>query len=131
MEAEPGDLVVVRLWSWGVERLRLDAERDYAAQAARGDPNPLYSISAWGQVVLPGQDVEDVVQELFRYVRTQRRAKWAAVTSDARLRHEGFKIVLSEPPAGHYDVVLGTDIATADFAGLAAVFNEHERRKFQ
>jgi len=131
VEAQPGDLIVARLWRWDVERLRLDAETDYRERVRLGQRDPYYSISAWALRLPSEGDVEATVEALFVHIRNFRTARWAAVTTDRRLRSKGFDISISEPPPKHYDVVLGRDLAAADFDGLEAVFNEDDRRRFR
>ncbi len=45
-----------------------------------------------------------------------------AITSEDELRQLGFDVRLSEPPACHYDVVVGAEYITADVETLVTHF---------
>jgi len=128
VHVEPGDLLVARVWRWDAERLRLDAERDHAVDLAAGIQNPEYSISVFARRHQAGEDIEAAMRDLCQ--RINRRAQWVAFTTDRILRGKGFELRRNEPPPDHYDVLLGSDLARADVAGLEAVFSEHPRRRF-
>jgi hypothetical protein len=128
VEVEPGDLLIARVWRWDAPRLLLDAERDHAVQVSEGAVNPDYSISVFGRTHAPADNVEDAMRDLCG--RINRKAAWVAFTTGSALRDKGFTLRLSEPPPSHYDVVLGSDLAQADVAGLEALFVEHDRRRF-
>ncbi len=59
-----------------------------------------------------------------------RSAKWVTFTTERHLNAAGFVLRLSEPPLQHYDVILGHELASADLAKLATVFNQYDRRRF-
>jgi hypothetical protein len=128
VEVEPGDLLVARVWRWDVDRLLADAETDHAVQLAKGVPDPDYSISVFARRQGPHEDVEAAMRDLCK--RIKRSSKWVTFTTKSALAGKGFELRLNEPPADHYDVVLGRDLSRADVAGLEALFNKHERRKF-
>lgn len=130
MDVAVGDLLVARLWQWNVARLRKDAERDHRERLSLGHLNPDFSVSVFGLLKRDAQTVEELMVQLAKHAATFRMAKWVAFTTSERLLDAGFPIRSSEPPLHHYDVVLGTRLGDADLARLAAIFDEHPRRRF-
>ena len=129
LHVENGDLLVARLWRWDEERLREDAERERREQLASGVAFPDCCVSVWGMIKTPDCPLDALVSRLCEHMFTYRTAKWVAFTTDRRLKSSRFELRLREPPPCHYDLVLGTDFEAADYAGLAALFDEYGRRK--
>ena len=129
LQVDPGDQVVIRAWQWDEARLRQDAELDFAEQQSMGIENADYSISVFMSEACNGEAVDELKKQPLERLTAERRVRRATYTTRRRLEEAGFTTRLNEPPPGHYDVVLGTDLSTSDVAGLASVFGQEPRER--
>lgn len=122
------DEVVVRLWRWDVERLRLDAIADQRDRNADG-VDGVASVSAFASSFGPGVERDIAEQRALDAALGARAAKWASFTTRSRLEAEGFEVFADEPPIGHVGVRIVDVEDEEELRRLESVFNERERRR--
>jgi hypothetical protein len=122
--------LVIRVWSWDESRLIADAKGGYEIDTVEnGEPPPYYSISVFALPFTDGETVDELVHRLTLHAAEHRRFKWYCLVTESELTDEGFELILSEPPADHYDVPLGADALDAHRASkLAMLFGEEKIR---
>ncbi len=132
---DDGDLLIARLWRWDAARLRADAERDHDEQAQLGggwDPDQqeprYYSVSAFGLIKSPGEDVEELMRKVCSKVN--RSAKYVAFTTGRELAAHNIEAILNEPPPHHYDLSFGTVLRTDDVERLETLLSSRPKRRF-
>jgi len=126
MQLAAGDLLVARAWRWDADQIAADIEVDRRMKTAEGAEDPPASISVFARAH-EGDDPDRTLDELRELIRRHRNARWIAVVSESEIREKGFELVLSEPPPGHHDLVLGRVAAEVDILALEAVFDARER----
>ncbi len=135
MEVADGDLLIARLWRWDVDRLLQDAERDHDEKTQASldwDPDQgeaqYYSVSAFGVLKQPGDDVEELMRRVCSL--TQRNARYVAFTTGSELAQHDIEAILNEPPPGHYDLSFGTTLRTTDVQVLEGLLSSRPKRRF-
>lgn len=122
---EAGDLLLVRFSPMNVRGFIEDAEDSADDCETRGEPR-VYSISAFGLVKTMEQTVDDLVLQICQEAPCNGRNVWLAVGSV--LTRTGFRVLLSEPPPHHYDVILGSELRIPDVERLVKHFEPGRQR---
>ncbi|WP_248240283.1 hypothetical protein [Microbacterium kunmingense] len=128
MELAAGELLVGRAWRWTKEQIEKDVEIDRRSRLAEGDTDPPASISVFA-VTHDGGDVERTLHELKNSIRKSRNARWLAVVTEKELSNAGFRLVRSEPPPDHHDLILGRQASDAAMVRLEQIFETRTRER--
>ena len=91
-------------------------------------PALYYSVSAFGLVKEPGEDVESLMRRVC--AATGRRAKYVAFTTRRELAEHNIETILNETPPDHYDLSFGTTLRTSDVQQLETLLSSRPKRRF-
>lgn len=110
IQLEPGEKLVIRVWSWDEAKIWKDAESGYEIERSlRGEPPEYFSISVFALALVEGETVDDLVDRLTLHAAEHRRFKWYCLVTETELKSANFELILNEPPDDHYDIPVGSD----------------------
>ena len=124
-----GEMLVTRLWSWSIDRLKKDAEDEWKKANATGESLPYLSISTFGMRRQAGEEIDALTDRLIAHVKTKRSARQYCLIGEPELVSNGFELIPSGPHEHHYDVPLGEkEIDMDKVRRLSALFGTEKIR---